>query len=97
VLAGAAVGFGFLAKMLQAFVVLPAFGLTYLVAAPTTLPRRLRHGVVLGLSTIAAAGGWVAIVELWPKSSRPYIGGSQTNSVRDRFGNPGRRRRLALG
>ena len=30
---------------------------------------------------IVSAGWWVAIVELWPASSRPYIGGSQTNSV----------------
>src|SRR4029450_1762159 len=29
----------------------------------------------------APAGWWVAIVELWPASSRPYIGGSQTNSI----------------
>ena len=33
-LAGVLVGFGFLTKMLQAFIVLPAFGLVYLLAAP---------------------------------------------------------------
>ena len=36
--------------------------------------------VALGLATIAAGGWWVAIVQLWPASSRPYIGGSQNNS-----------------
>jgi 4-amino-4-deoxy-L-arabinose transferase-like glycosyltransferase len=82
-LAGAAVGFGFLAKMLQAFVVLPAFGLTYLVAAPGGWAKRIRDVVVLGVATVLAAGWWVAIVELWPASSRPYIGGSQSNSVLD--------------
>ena len=30
---------------------------------------------------IVAAGWWIAIVELWPASSRPYIGGSQNNSI----------------
>jgi hypothetical protein len=30
---------------------------------------------------VAAAGWWVAIVTLTPASMRPYIGGSQTNSV----------------
>jgi 4-amino-4-deoxy-L-arabinose transferase-like glycosyltransferase len=30
---------------------------------------------------VVAAGWWVATVELWPASSRPYIGGSQNNSV----------------
>ena len=39
--AGALIGFAFLAKMMQAFLVLPAFALVYLVAAPTTLRRRL--------------------------------------------------------
>ncbi|MCU1487978.1 MAG: glycosyl transferase [Actinomycetia bacterium] len=82
-IAGACVGFGFLAKMLQAFVVLPAFGLTYLVAAPGGWAKRVRDVVWLGVVTLLSAGWWVAIVELWPKSSRPYIGGSQRNSVLD--------------
>ncbi|OLR94091.1 glycosyl transferase [Actinokineospora bangkokensis] len=80
-LAGAAVGFAFLAKMLQAFLVLPAFGLVYLVAAPTGLGKRLAHlGGALG-AVVVAGGWWVAVVELVPASARPYIGGSQENSV----------------
>ena len=67
--------------MLQGFLVLPAFGLMYLVAAPTTLPRRI-GGLLAGLRAIvAAAGWWVALVELWPASDRPVIGGSTTNSI----------------
>src|SRR5947209_798519 len=81
VLAGALVGFGFLAKMLQALLVVPALGLTYLVAGPTPLGRRLVQLLAGGAAVIAGAGWWVAIVELWPASSRPYIGGSQDNSV----------------
>ncbi len=80
-LAGGLVGFAFLAKMLQAFVVLPAFALAYLLAAPVTFWRRIRDLAVMGLATLVGAGWWVAIVELWPASSRPYIGGSQDNSV----------------
>ncbi len=80
-LAGACVGFGFLTKMLQAFLVLPAFALVYLVAAPTRLRRRLVQLVAAGLAVIASAGRWVATVELWPAASRPYIGGSTNNSV----------------
>jgi len=80
-LAGVLVGFGFLTKMLQAFIVLPAFGLVYLLAAPTSFWRRVRDVLVLGVTTIAASAWWVAIVELWPAGSRPYIGGSQHNSV----------------
>ncbi|MDQ1447459.1 MAG: hypothetical protein QOC79_430 [Actinomycetota bacterium] len=77
---GVFVGFGFLAKELQAFLVLPAFGLVYLFAGPPQLARRIGHVVLLGVTTLAAGGWWVAIVGLWPASSRPYIGGSQNNS-----------------
>ena len=80
-LAGAAVGFGFLAKMLQALLVLPAFGLAYLILAPAPVRRRIVHvGAALG-ATVAAAGWWIMVVELWPAGSRPFIGGSQNNSV----------------
>ncbi len=78
---GALVGFGFLAKELQAFLVLPAFGIVYLIAgAPHRFLRRVADVVLLGLTTLAAGGWWVAIVAAWPASSRPYIGGSQNNS-----------------
>jgi 4-amino-4-deoxy-L-arabinose transferase-like glycosyltransferase len=80
-LAWTLVGFGFLTKMLQALLVLPAFALVYVIAAPTGLARRIRQMLLAGVAFVVSAGWWVAIVELWPKSSRPYIGGSQTNSV----------------
>ncbi len=80
-LSGALVGFGFLTKMLQAFLVLPALGLAYLVAAPTTPLRRIAHLLAAGLALLTAAGWWVALVELVPAGSRPYIGGTQHNSV----------------
>jgi 4-amino-4-deoxy-L-arabinose transferase-like glycosyltransferase len=80
-LAGTALGFGFLTKMLQAFLVLPALALVYLIAAPTSSPRRLVQLAGAGLAVIVSAGWWVAVAELWPASSRPYIGGSTNNSV----------------
>jgi 4-amino-4-deoxy-L-arabinose transferase-like glycosyltransferase len=80
-LTGALVGFGFLTKMLQALLVVPAFALAYLVAAPTGFWRRVRQLLVAGAAMVAAAGWWVALVELIPASARPYIGGSQTNSI----------------
>jgi 4-amino-4-deoxy-L-arabinose transferase-like glycosyltransferase len=79
--AGACVGFGFLTKMLQAFLVVPAFALVYLVAAPTGLRRRLVQLVAAGVAVVVSAGWWVAIVALWPAAARPYIGGSQHNSI----------------
>ncbi|GAB3731199.1 glycosyltransferase family 39 protein [Amycolatopsis oliviviridis] len=80
-LAGVAVGFGFLAKMLQAFLVLPAFALAYLIAAPASLGKRLLHlSAALG-ATLVSAGWYLAVVALWPAADRPYIGGSQENSL----------------
>ncbi|MFF3860355.1 ArnT family glycosyltransferase [Streptomyces sp. NPDC002209] len=78
--AGVAVGFAFLTKTLQAFVILPPLALVYAVCAPTRLRRRLGQLLLAGAAMAVAGGWWVAIVELWPASSRPYIGGSQTNS-----------------
>ncbi len=76
---GAMVGLAFLTKTLQAFLVLPALSLTYAIFA--TVPWRTRVGHLLAAfgSMILAGGWWVAIVQLWPADSRPYIGGSQTN------------------
>ncbi len=80
-LAGTFVGFGFLTKMLQAFLVLPAFGLAYLIAGKPALGKRVVHSVIALGAMIVSAGWWVAIVELLPASARPYIGGSSTNSI----------------
>ncbi|WP_236790669.1 glycosyltransferase family 39 protein [Amycolatopsis sp. GM8] len=80
-LAGVAIGFGFVTKMLQAFLVLPAFALVYLVAAPTGLGKRVLQVLAAGLAVVVSAGWYVAVVALWPASSRPYIGGSTDNSA----------------
>ena len=79
-LAGVALGFGFLTKMLQAFLVLPAFALVYLVAAPTGLARRLLQLLGAAAAVVIAAGWWLVAVALWPTGSRPYIGGSTDNT-----------------
>ncbi|GAB2556343.1 ArnT family glycosyltransferase [Kribbella endophytica] len=80
-LAGLLVGFGFLTKMLQAFLVLPAFGLAYLIAGRPALGKRIVHSLAALGAMIVGAGWWIAIVELLPASARPYVGGSQTNSI----------------
>ncbi|MBV7700352.1 glycosyltransferase family 39 protein [Streptomyces sp. TRM70350] len=78
--AGVAIGFAFLVKTLQAFLILPVLALVYVVLAPTTVRRRIGQVLLAGLAMVVAGGWWVAIVELWPASSRPYVGGSQNNS-----------------
>ncbi|GAA0643062.1 glycosyltransferase family 39 protein [Kutzneria viridogrisea] len=80
-LAGVAIGFAFLTKMMQAFLVLPGFGLAYLVAAPTSLRRRLIHLAGAVAALVVSISWFVLLVELWPASSRPYIGGSTNNSL----------------
>ncbi|MFC5825341.1 ArnT family glycosyltransferase [Nonomuraea insulae] len=81
VLAGAAIGFAFLAKMLQAFLVLPGFALVYLVTAPVAFWRRVRQLLLAGAAMVVSAGWWLLAVALVPAADRPFIGGSQTNSV----------------
>jgi 4-amino-4-deoxy-L-arabinose transferase-like glycosyltransferase len=81
VLAATLVGFAFLTKMLQAFLVVPAFGLVYLLAAPVSLRRRITQLAIAAGTMVVASGWWVAIVQLTPAADRPYIGGSQNNSL----------------
>ncbi|MGZ4727709.1 MAG: ArnT family glycosyltransferase [Acidimicrobiales bacterium] len=80
VLTGVAVGLGFLTKQLQVFLVVPGFALALLVAGAGSFLRRLRGLLIAGVAVLISAGWWVAIVELLPASSRPYVGGSQHNS-----------------
>ncbi|GAB3584338.1 hypothetical protein GCM10027406_30480 [Leifsonia lichenia] len=79
-LAGVAVGFGFLTKQLQAFLILPVLAGVYLAVAPVSVKKRFGQLFAALGAVIVAAGWWVAVVELVPASLRPYIGGSQTNS-----------------
>jgi len=81
VLVGTLIGFAFLTKMLQALLIVPGLALVWLIAAPTPLRRRIGQLLLGGVAMLVSAGWWVAIVELIPASARPYIGGSQHNSV----------------
>lgn len=81
VLTGVFVGFGFLTKQLQVMLVIPPIALVYLFAGPPKLGRRLLQLFAALGAAIVSAGWWLLIVELWPASSRPWIGGSQNNSI----------------
>lgn len=80
-LAGTLCGLGFLTKMLEAFIVLPALALTHLVHGRGRWPGRLAGLCAGELGVAVAAGWWVALVELSSSASRPFVGGSPTNSV----------------
>jgi 4-amino-4-deoxy-L-arabinose transferase-like glycosyltransferase len=80
-LAGAALGFAFLTKLMQALLVAPALALVVLVALPGTVRQRIR-AVLVGFAAMIMCSGWyLALVSLWPSGSRPYIGGSTDNSL----------------
>jgi 4-amino-4-deoxy-L-arabinose transferase-like glycosyltransferase len=83
VAAGALLGFAFLAKMLQAFIVLPGFALVYVVAAPGPLRRRIWQTLTGGAAVVLACGWWLLAVALWPVADRPMIDGSSSNNIFD--------------
>jgi 4-amino-4-deoxy-L-arabinose transferase-like glycosyltransferase len=75
------VGFAFNTKYLQGFLVVPAFALTWLIAAPVSLRRRIAGLLLAGVAMLLASGWWVVAVELIPAAARPFIGGSTNNSA----------------
>jgi 4-amino-4-deoxy-L-arabinose transferase-like glycosyltransferase len=81
-LAGFLVGTGFITKMGQALLVVPALALAYLLAAPTRLATRLKHLVLSGAALVVGAGWWIALVTLYP-GTKPWIGGSTDGTVLD--------------
>jgi len=80
VMSGALLGLAFLTKSLDALLVVPALGLVYLCCGPPHLARRLGQLGWATLALVVSSWWWVAVVELWPKGERPYIGGSTDNS-----------------
>jgi 4-amino-4-deoxy-L-arabinose transferase-like glycosyltransferase len=79
-LTGVAIGLGFLTKQLQVLLVVPGFALVELALGAGDWWRRLRGLALAGAAMVLSSAWWVAIVELWPKADRPYIGSSPTNS-----------------
>jgi 4-amino-4-deoxy-L-arabinose transferase-like glycosyltransferase len=77
----ALVGLGYNIKMLQAFPILPGFGLAYLCAAPVRLRQRFGHLALAGLVLLVVALSWSLLVDLTPAAQRPYVGSSGSNSA----------------
>ncbi|MDP9887101.1 glycosyltransferase family 39 protein [Pseudarthrobacter enclensis] len=79
--AGGLVGFGFLTKQLQIGLIVPAMVVTYLVFAGGKLTIRLLRLGCAGLAAAITGGWWLILVQLTDHASRPFIGGSFTNSA----------------
>jgi 4-amino-4-deoxy-L-arabinose transferase-like glycosyltransferase len=80
-LAGMWVGLAFQAKMVEAWIVLPALAMVYLVAAAGTLGQRILRIGAMGIFAGLVSLSWMTVVTLTPGSSRPYVDGSQNNSL----------------
>ena len=80
-LVGFWVGLAFQAKMVEAWIVLPALALVYLVAAAGTRRRRLVRIGAMGIAAAVVSLSWMTVVTLTPASTRPYVDGSQNNSL----------------
>ena len=82
VVAGVFVGLAFQAKMLQAWIVLPALYLAYILAAPAaSLQRRVGQVALSVLAVVAVSLSWMCMITLVPAHDRPYVDGSCNNSV----------------
>ncbi|HEY8911114.1 MAG TPA: glycosyltransferase family 39 protein [Desulfosporosinus sp.] len=75
------IGVGFNIKMLQAYMVLPAFYLFYLLAFKVNWKRKLGILAASTSTLLIVSLSWPLIVDSIPAANRPYIGSSQTNSV----------------
>lgn len=74
------IGLGFNIKMMEAYLVVPAFGLAYLLGTSQSWLKRILH---LGLALIlmlAVSFAWIVAVDLTPASQRPFVGSTQDNS-----------------
>ena len=81
-LAGVWVGLAFQAKMIQAWLALPALAAAYLLAAPAArLRTRCAHVALAGLVTAVVSLSWMTAVWLIPSQDRPYVDGSPDDSV----------------
>jgi 4-amino-4-deoxy-L-arabinose transferase-like glycosyltransferase len=78
--AGVWVGLAFQAKMMQAWLVLPALWLAYLIASPAR-GRRIGHVVLATVVTAVVSLSWMVAVTLVPTHDRPYVDGSRDDSV----------------
>ena len=81
VMAGIWVGLAFQAKMLEAWLILPALGIAYLVAGRGSTGARIGRVATIGAAAVVVSLSYMTFVSLTPASQRPYIDGSTHNSV----------------
>ncbi|MBU3099521.1 MULTISPECIES: glycosyltransferase family 39 protein [Clostridium] len=76
----AIVGVGFNIKMLQAYMIVPAIYLVYLLSSAISLKKRIIHLICGTLVLLVVSFSWAIVVDLIPAANRPYVGSSTNNS-----------------
>lgn len=79
-LSAAFVGIGFNIKMSEAYLVVPALGMTYLLCAPRKIWTRIWHLALALIVMLVISLSWAVAVDLTPTSQRPWVGSTQDNS-----------------
>ncbi|AUN16424.1 dolichyl-phosphate-mannose--protein mannosyltransferase [Clostridium botulinum] len=77
----AIIGIGFNIKMLQAYMIIPAIYITYLLSNAASFKKRIVHLMAGTIILILVSLSWAFIVDLIPEGNRPYVGSSTNNSV----------------
>ena len=80
-LAGAWVAVGFQAKMLQAWLIVPALPVGTLVAGRGLLRHRILQVLVVGTVIVLLSISWMTAIQLIPAGVRPYIDGSTNDNI----------------
>jgi 4-amino-4-deoxy-L-arabinose transferase-like glycosyltransferase len=81
VLAGVCVGLGFETKMGAALLVVPAIAAAWLWVAPRGRLTAIRQLLAGGAAMVVVGGAWPLLMMLTPASSRPWISGTNDNSI----------------
>lgn len=79
--AGVIVGLAFNVKMLQAYMIVPAIFGAYLLFTNINVWKRLRNLFIAGIVMVIVSLSWATVVDLTPKSERPYVGSTTSNSA----------------
>lgn len=77
------IGVAFNVKMLQAYLIVPAWGATFLLASRGTLRHRVALFALATALLLAVSASWSAVVQFTPAGQRPYVGSSTNNSPFD--------------
>lgn len=91
------VGVGFNIKMLQAYMVVPALYITYLLSSGVSVKKRIIHLCLGTVVLLAVSLSWALIVDFIPAKNRPYVDSSTNNTVMELIVGHNGLERISLG